>query len=248
MNMVRHVLVTGSTGSIGSAIARKFKEAGCLVCGIDQVANKNGLIDHFIQVDLNEFVVDKSCRDYVLSNIISWLSFSKLDILVNNAAYQYISLNHPVPVAELTKSYNVNVIAPYLLVTELYAVLAEKTASVVNVGSIHSRLTKPGFVPYANTKAALAALTRSLALDYGDRMRINCIEPASVQTPMLLDGFKNFPEKKNELENYHPQKRISTPDEIAELVYLISSESVRFLHGSCIDMSGGIGSRLHDPL
>ena len=78
-------------------------------------------------------------------------------------------------------------------------------------------------------------------------MRINCIEPASVETAMLLDGFKDFPGKKLELENYHPQKRISTPDEIAELVYIISSAGVRFLHGSCIDISGGIANRLHDP-
>jgi NAD(P)-dependent dehydrogenase (short-subunit alcohol dehydrogenase family) len=247
MNMVRYALVTGSSGAIGSAISKKLKEAGCFVCGIDQLANVDIPLDHFIQADLNEFVVDKYCRDNVVSEINDWLGLSKLDILVNNAAYQFISLNHPIPVAELTKSYNVNVLAPYLLITELSISLTEKTASVVNIGSIHSRLTKPGFVSYATSKAALAALTRGLALDYENRMRINCIEPASVETPMLLDGFKDFPKKKDELESYHPQKRISTPDEIAELVYLISSDAVRFLHGSCIDMSGGIGCRLHDP-
>jgi NAD(P)-dependent dehydrogenase (short-subunit alcohol dehydrogenase family) len=246
--MVRHALITGSTGVIGSAISKKFKEAGCFVCGIDQVANEDQSLDHFIKVDLNEFVVDKLCRDNVVTEIINWLGCNKLDVLVNNAAYQYVSLDHPIPVAELTKSYNVNVIAPYLLVTELSNTLTEKTASIVNIGSIHSRLTKPGFVSYATTKAALAALTRGLALDYEDRIRINCIEPASVQTPMLLDGFKDFPEKKIELESFHPQKRISTPDEVAELAYLISSDAVRFLHGSCIDMSGGIGCRLHDPV
>jgi NAD(P)-dependent dehydrogenase (short-subunit alcohol dehydrogenase family) len=245
--MPRYVLVTGSTGAIGSAISRKFKDAGCIVCGIDQITDEVGALDYFIKVDLNEFVVDECFRENVISQITSWVGNNTLDVLVNNAAYQYVSIKHPIPVSELMKSYNINVIAPYLLITNLAKILTKKSASVVNVGSIHSRLTKPGFVAYATTKAALASLTKGLALDYEDRMRINCIEPASVETPMLLDGFKDFPDKKLELENYHPQKRISTPNEIAELVSIISSAGVRFLHGSCIDMSGGIASRLHDP-
>jgi NAD(P)-dependent dehydrogenase (short-subunit alcohol dehydrogenase family) len=245
--MKRHILVTGSTGAIGCALSRKFKAAGWVVCGIDQVAGETKTLDHFIEVDLNEFVVNEQCKKSVICKIFEWLNGCKLDVLVNNAAYQYVSTNHPLPTGELTKSYNVNVIAPYLLITELSSMLTENTASVVNIGSIHSRLTKPGFVSYATTKAALAALTRGLALDYEDRIRINCIEPASVETPMLLDGFKDFPNKKQELESHHPQKRISTPDEIAELVSLISSDGVRFLHGSCIDISGGIACRLHDP-
>jgi NAD(P)-dependent dehydrogenase (short-subunit alcohol dehydrogenase family) len=152
------------------------------------------------------------------------------------------------PTDELIKSYQINVVAPYLLITSLANVLTEKTASVVNIGSIHSRLTKPGFISYAVTKAALAALTRGLALDFEDHMRINCIEPASVETPMLLDGFKSFPEKKLDLERHYPQKRIATADEIAELAVLVSSVGVRFLHGACIDISGGISCRLHDPV
>lgn len=245
--MPRYVLVTGSTGAIGSAISRKFKETGCNVCGIDLIGGKDESLDHFIQVDLNQFVVDEFVRHAVVSRIESWLGDNTLDVLVNNAAYQYVSLEHPIPVDELTRSYNINVIAPYLLIATLSKVLTAQSASIVNIGSIHSRLTKPGFVAYATTKAALASLTKGLALDYADRVRINCIEPASVETPMLLDGFKECPEKKLELENYHPQKRISTPDEIAELVSIISSSGVRFLHGSCIDMSGGIAGRLHDP-
>lgn len=245
--MPRRVIVTGSTGAIGAAISKKFKDAGCAVCGIDKNSSKADYLDFFIEADLNQFVVDETTRESVLSKIAIWLGENTLDVIVNNAAYQYVSLQHPMPVGELIKSYNVNVIAPYLLVTTLAKVLTNESASVVNIGSIHRTLTKPGFVAYATTKAALASLTKGLALDYENRFRINCIEPASVETPMLLDGFKDFPEKKLELENYHPQKRISTAEEIAELAFMISSSEVRFLHGSCIEISGGIASRLHDP-
>lgn len=245
--MPRHALVTGSAGAIGAAMVQTFRRAGYMVCGLDWVESADTQADHAIQVDLNQLVNDPVTRKAVIADIRIWLGPHSLDVLVNNAAYQYVSHKHPLPVDELTRSYSINVIAPYLLITELADVMTLGTGSVVNIGSVHSRLTKPGFVAYATTKAALAALTRGLALDYEDRLRINCIEPASVETGMLLDGFKSCPEKKAALEHHHPQKRTGTPAEIAAMALALSSSDVRFLHGACIDMSGGIASRLHDP-
>ena len=246
-NERRYALVTGSAGSIGGAIVKRFCNAGYEVCGLDITHEPEKLSSHFIKSDLYELVNDTGVRQALVQDIKSWLGIHKLDVLVNNAAYQYVDHDHPMPVEELIRSYSINVIAPYLLITELVDVMSQGSASVINVGSVHSRLTKPGFLGYATTKAALAALTRGLAVDYQDRLRINCIEPASIETPMLLDGFKNCPEKKTDLEDFHPQKRIGTPAEIAAMALALSSGEVRFLHGACIDMSGGISGRLHDP-
>ncbi len=247
MTTPHHAIITGSSGSIGTALAHRFRQAGFRVCGLDRIGNPATHLDTFIEVDLNTFAQDMACRNQVFDRIRNWTAGHTIDVLVNNAAYQYVSQHHPLPPEELSKSYNVNLIAPYLLITHLADCLTPQTASVINIGSIHRQLTKPGFVAYATTKAALAALTKGLALDFGDRMRINCIEPASVETPMLLEGFKDFPERRQALEHHHPQQRISSPEEIAELAWLISSPGIRFLHGACIDMSGGISSRLHDP-
>lgn len=246
--MPRYALVTGSAGAIGAAMVDTFMQAEYLVCGLDCVAAPNSLADCNIQVDLNQLVTSQDTRQAVMSKIRQWLGQNTLDVLINNAAYQYVSQNHPIPVDELTRSHNINLIAPYLLISELANDMTPSSASVINIGSVHSRLTKPGFVAYATTKAAIAALTRGLALDYEDRFRINCIEPASVETPMLLDGFKAFPDKRVALEQHHPQKRIATPKEIAAMALALSSTDVRFLHGACIDMSGGISGRLHDPV
>jgi NAD(P)-dependent dehydrogenase (short-subunit alcohol dehydrogenase family) len=224
-----------------------FRNAGYAVCGLDCVPSMHNQPDYFIQVDLHNLVHDPQIRRAVLEEVRGWLGGDNLDVLVNNAAYQYISQNHPMSVDELTRSYSINVIAPYLLITEMSEAMTPESGSVVNIGSVHNRLTKPGFVCYATTKAALAALTRGLALDYEDRLRINCIEPASVETPMLLDGFKSCLEKKAILEKYYPQRRIGTPKEIAAMALALSSGDIRFLHGACLDMSGGISSRLHDP-
>jgi NAD(P)-dependent dehydrogenase (short-subunit alcohol dehydrogenase family) len=241
-------VITGSSGAIGCAIAKRFKASGYLVCGIDLIDNKLLELDFFIEADLNLFVTDDIYRKNALLSITSWLRGSTIDVLVNNAAYQYVSLNHPISSKEFMYSCNVNLIAPYLLATNLINYMTINTASIVNISSIHAKLTKPGFVAYATTKAALSSLTKGLALDFGNRVRVNCVEPASVETQMLLDGFKNSPEKKNELDRHHPQGRIASPQEVAEMVFLICSDAIRFLHGSCIEMNGGIASRLHDPV
>ncbi len=246
--MPNFAVITGTSGAIGSAIADRFKMANYNICGIDIAERQNSNLDLFIKADLNTFVIDNNMRSALLSKIKKWLGGgNSIRALINNAAYQYVSKEHPIEAIELGISYNVNVIAPYLLITHLADQMTTVSGSVVNVGSIHSRLTKPGFVAYSTTKAALSALTRGLAVDYEDQFRINCIEPASVKTPMLIDGFKNNPDKILELESYHPQKRIATPEEIAEIIFQISSSEVRFLHGACIDVSGGISCRLHDP-
>jgi len=240
-------VVTGTSGAIGRAIADRFFQAGYLVCGIDRVEVDNVKLDLFIKEDLHTFVSNDQAQEALISKIGDWIGDDTLDALINNAAYQFVSQVHPIPANEMIKSYGINAIAPYLLTANLASRMTPGLGSVVNIGSIHSRLTKPGFLAYAATKAALSMITRGLALDFADRIRVNCIEPASIQTPMLLDGFKDFPEKMRELEDFHPQKRIGTPAEIAELAFQISSGKLRFLHGSCIDMSGGIACRLHDP-
>ena len=117
--------------------------------------------------------------------------------------------------------------------------------SVINISSIHAKLTKPGFSLYSSSKAALSMLTKSLAIDFGDKFRVNCIEPAAIDTKMLRERFNK--NNLNELAGYHPQNRIANPIEVAELALKISMSDIEFLHGSCIDMSGAISSRLHDP-
>jgi NAD(P)-dependent dehydrogenase (short-subunit alcohol dehydrogenase family) len=242
------VVITGTSGALGTAIAKRFKQSGYTVCGLDITAKDNTNIDLFIEVDLNRFVTHGQTKSEVIAKIKKWAGANTIRTIVNNAAYQYVSKSHPIDVNEILKSYNINVVAPYLLISNLAEQITKSIGCVINVGSIHTKLTKPGFIAYSTTKSALSALTRGLAIDYEDRFRINCIEPASIRTPMLVDGFKSNRDKLIELESFHPQKRIATPMEVAEMIYLINSSKLKFLHGSCIDMSGGISSRLHDPI
>jgi len=240
-------VITGVAGALGRALAVAFVERGYKVFGIDFVESLNIKNIEYYCADLDQIVNDTAEKETLLKTINSWKGESEIRVLINNAAYQYLSKHHPIEIEKFTRSININLLAPYILTSHLSDDLEKTKGSVINISSIHARLTKPGFSVYASSKAALSMLTKSLALDFGGKFRVNCIEPAAIDTKMLRDGFNDETEKINQLKSFHPQGRISQPEEIANLAVKISEPDIDFLHGSCIDISGGISSRLHDP-
>ena len=130
-----------------------------------------------------------------------------------------------------------------LLLPELEAT----KGSIINISSIHATLTKSNFVAYATSKAALSGLTRSMAVDLGSRVRVNAIEPAAIETQMLIAGFNDNPAQLEKLKHCHPAGKIGQVDELAKLAIAIASDGMSFLHGTCVPFDGGIRSRLFDP-
>ncbi|MAG61009.1 short-chain dehydrogenase [archaeon] len=240
-------VITGVAGSLGCALSTAFIERGYSVFGIDHV--EPATIDNieYYRADLDRIVYNSTEKEALLDAINIWKGKSAIRVLINNAAYQYISKCHPIELEKITRTLNVNLIAPYILTSHLAEDLEKTKGSVINISSIHARLTKPGFSIYASSKAALSMLTKSLAIDFGGKFRVNCIEPAAIDTIMLRDGFNDKTEKINELKSFHPQGRIAQPEEVANLAVKITEPGIDFLHGACIDISGGISSRLHDP-
>jgi len=240
-------VITGVAGALGRALAAAFIESGYKVFGIDLVESFNIDNIEYYCADLDRIVYDTAEKETLLKTINIWKGESEIRVLINNASYQYLSKSHPIEIDKFTRSINVNLIAPYILTSHLSDDLEKTKGSVINISSIHARLTKPGFSIYASSKAALSMLTKSLAIDFGGKFRVNCIEPAAIDTKMLRDGFNDKTEKINQLKSFHPQGRISQPEEVANLAVKISELGIDFLHGACIDISGGISSRLHDP-
>jgi NAD(P)-dependent dehydrogenase (short-subunit alcohol dehydrogenase family) len=240
-------IITGVSGDLGTALCTTFLKNGYEVFGIDLVNPLKLENLRFLKFDLNDAINIPSRKNFLFEEINKWKGSNEISVLINNAAYQFLSTKHPIDLSKFTQTLNVNLVAPYVLTSFLASDLEKTRGSVINISSVHARLTKPGFSFYASSKAALSMLTKSLAIDFGSKFRINCIEPAAINTKMLRDSFNNNKSKINELNSYHPQNKIADPKEIAELVLKITNSDIEFLHGSCIDMSGGISSRLHDP-
>jgi NAD(P)-dependent dehydrogenase (short-subunit alcohol dehydrogenase family) len=168
--------------------------------------------------------------------------------LINNAAVQILKPSGQLTLDDWQHTLNINLLAPFLLAQALLPELEKAKGSVINIASVHAVATKPEFVCYATSKAALVGLTKSMAVDLGPRVRINAICPAAVATPMLRAGFEGRKDAFEELSRMHPLGRVASPDEIAGVALFLASSQAGFITGTSIYVDGGICSRLHDPV
>jgi NAD(P)-dependent dehydrogenase (short-subunit alcohol dehydrogenase family) len=240
---VKTALITGAAGGIGTALCDAFREAGYRVIASDLRPGSED--DVFVEVDLDRFAVDKKyCTEK--SAALRREMDGRLDVLVNNAAVQLLGIAQDITLEDWERSLRVNLTAPMLLTQALLKPLEAAQGCVINISSIHAKLTKPGFVTYATTKAALEGMTRAMAVDLGGRVRVNGIAPAAIRTKMLEAGFEGESNGVAKLVDFHPSRQLGEPFEVGALAVTVA-EGGPFLTGSVFSIDGGVASRLHDP-
>jgi NAD(P)-dependent dehydrogenase (short-subunit alcohol dehydrogenase family) len=238
-------LITGAAGGIGSAMVAAFEAAGWQVISTDlKPMNRLG----HLAVDIGV------CTDPALpehQRVVAALRAAtggRLKALVANAAYQVVKPSGELTAADWQQTLGVNLLSPFWLAMAFKDELAANRGSFLGISSIHERLTKPGFVAYATSKAALSGMVRAMAVELGAQVRCNAICPAAIATPMLVAGFDGRPEALATLEAFHPVGRLGQPAEVAQAALYACSDVAGFLNGTCLDLSGGISARLHDPI
>lgn len=242
-------LITGAAGGIGHALVEVFHAAGFRVIASDKCPRPADLAcHHYLQADLLDLVENEVHATDTIAELRLVLKEDGLNALINNAAVQILGGAESLGREDWRTTLNVNLLAPFLLTQALLPALESVRGSVINIGSIHARLTKRNFVAYATSKAALAGMTRALAVDLGPRIRVNAIEPAAVETEMLKAGFLGRPDSYHQLVGCHPQQRIGRPHEVAHLALAMVVGGMDFVHGACVALDGGIGNCLHDPV
>lgn len=248
--MSKFAVITGSSGGIGSTLVDAFLSDNYFVVGIDSTSsgqNSDGFLE--IKADLYQFSKDENFRVKILNQVKDVLP-KKLDdfVLINNAAVQILNTVSELSWNDWDKTLTVNTVAPFFLVQGFLEQLIKTNGHVINISSIHSKLTKANFSCYASSKAALDALTRSLALELSVKgVSVNAIAPAAIATQMLKDGFAEAPEKLKELESYHPAGMIGSPEHLAIFVKSVTEQRGGFLTGSVLEFNGGMAGKLHDP-
>lgn len=242
------VFITGVAGGVGAALGAAYRQAGWRVIGSDLRTPDSPNCDVFVQADLDALAEDDRVAARVAADVRAGLDGAPLTALVNNAAIQILAGTARVSAQDWRRTMNVNLTAPFRL-SQLFLPDLEASGGVIlNIGSVHARSTKAGFAAYATSKAALHGLTRALAVDLGGRVRVVCLAPAAISTPMLMAGFTGRKEAFGMLEACHPAGRTGTPDEVAEAALFLTSRKAGFATGSTLWLDGGVLARLHDPL
>ena len=230
-------LVTGAAGGIGIAIIQALKNAGAVVAGADRLPSHTS--DFSIVGDLT----DPAFSDQLPETAAQTLG--GLDIVINNAG---IIRRGPITEAtddDYVTSFAVNVEAPFRICRAAIPILAKAGGgAIVNVASCWGVHPGPNHPIYCMSKAALASMTQCLGHDHAHQgIRINAVCPNEVDTPMLRSGFASRGMDPDtaiaSLNASVPLGHIAQPQEIADVVVFLVSESARYICGTLVEINGG---------
>jgi len=240
-NQRRTLLLTGASRGIGHATVKRFSAAGWRVITCSRHAFPEncpweaGPEDH-IQVDL----ADEASTLEAIAETKRRLDGRELHALVNNAAISpKAEGGMRLSTLDTTKDdwhhiFQVNFFAPIMLARGFVDELKTAKGSVVNVTSIAGSRVHPfAGAAYSTSKAALAALTREMASDFGRLgIRVNAIAPGEIDTSILSPGTEKIVEQ-------IPMHRLGTPDEVAKIIYVLCTDTSSYVNGAEIHINGG---------
>lgn len=241
------IAITGAGGGIGQAAATLFAEQGAhvVILEIDEtsgghVAQTIGDRASFIQTDVSDHTSVKRAFDTIAEK------FDRLDVLYNNASIFLGKQDGAV--TDLTPqtwrrilSVNLDSIF-YCCKYALPIMIRSGGGSVINTSSSAGIIGIPNCDAYTACKGATIALTRSMAVEYGPKsVRVNCIAPAAVYTPMVRQSNLNSPDfdEQKFLANA-PLRRWGQPRDIANAALFLASDDSSYINGAVLVADGGI--------
>ncbi|HAC16805.1 MAG TPA: 3-oxoacyl-ACP reductase [Bacteroidetes bacterium] len=245
------VVVTGAGSGIGRSCAIAMAESGASKIYI--TGRRRELL-----VDTAEFINKQVSNCDVIAidgdvTSIEWRqkfvreisSFGPLDILVNNAGIYHSTSFENTSDDELQQILKTNVESVFALTRDLLPALEQSNyPSVINIGSTLSLRPIAQGSAYNIAKAAIDHLTKSLAVELGSRrIRVNCVSPGIVETPMYRARFpsdESYYEAIEEAKVWHPLGRVGTPEDIARSVVFLSSRAASWITGIILPVDGGL--------
>ncbi|MEX2139813.1 MAG: glucose 1-dehydrogenase [Pirellulales bacterium] len=239
-------IVTGASKGIGAAIARSLAEAGAAVV-VNYASSKAGaekVVADIARAGGRAIAVQ---ADVALQPDIQRLfaetkqAFDRVNILVNNAGiYEFAPLESVTP-EHFHKQFNLNVLGLILASQEAARHFGSAGGSIVNISSVAATLAPPTTSVYSATKAAVNAVTRSLAQELGPRkIRVNAVNPGMVETEGVHAAGIAESDFRKATEAQTPLGRIGQPQDIAPAVVFLASDDSAWITGETLYISGGL--------
>jgi 2-dehydro-3-deoxy-L-rhamnonate dehydrogenase (NAD+) len=235
----RVAVVTGAGRGIGAGIARRRHAAGARIAVFDRDAALARSVAR--ELDGLDLAGDVRDEDQVAAAVQqAEARLGPLSILVNNAGITgRTDQSWNLGVDEVRTVFDVNVIGPFLFCkAAVPRMLSRGYGRIVSVASIAGKEGNPTLMPYSASKAAVIAMTKSLAKELAGKgdITVNAISPAVIRTD-ILDGVA--PATVEYMISRIPMGRTGTIDEVAALVHYLASPEASFTTGQCYDISGG---------
>jgi 3-oxoacyl-[acyl-carrier protein] reductase len=239
-------VVTGASKGIGAGIARQLATDGAAVV-VNYASSKTGadkVVGEITKIGGRAVSVGADLskpEDIKRLFATTKQEFGKLDILVNNAGvYEFGAIEDITP-QHFHRMFDINVLGLLLATQEAVKLFAKGGGSVINISSVAATSAPPTFSVYSATKAAVDAVTRSLAQELGSRgIRVNSVNPGMVETEGIHTAGIAEGDLRKQIEAQTPLGRIGQPNDIAPMVAFLASDDARWITGETFHVSGGL--------
>lgn len=240
-------VISGGTSGIGLAAAKLLVQDGAHVLlvgrdsekGAKALAELAGLKDsaEYLQADISTLEGCKAVGDKLEQEGTS------VDFLVNCAGVYEEKMLDQLTEADYTRIMDVNVKGTIFLTQAVVPHLAENGPSILNVASDAALEGNYGCSVYAASKGAVVAFTRSLALDLAPWVRVNCLCPGDVATPLVEKQLAEGGYTMESMASIYPLERIGKPEEVAHMICALLSPMNGFMTGSVVSVDGGLTAK-----
>ena len=236
-----NAVVTGAAGDIGRCLVAGLLEGGASVIAVDRdaagldAATAGWGSDRVTTAACD--ITDEAAVDRLFAEAVP----ANLDLLVNNAGVLMRAAPENTEFARWRALMSVNVDAAFLCARAAGRLMRPRgSGAIVNISSIASIKALDGRVAYCTSKAAIAHMTRSLALEWGPHgIRSNAIAPGFIRTRMNAD-LRAIPEKAAAMTNQVPLKRFAEPEELVGPLLFLASPAARYVNGHILFVDGGL--------
>jgi NAD(P)-dependent dehydrogenase (short-subunit alcohol dehydrogenase family) len=247
-------LITGAASGIGRASALKFAAEGARVVVVDwkpeggretvDLIQAQGRTAIFVEADVSQ----EADAERMVACAVE--TFGRLDVLFNNAAVQVFGTIPETSTSDWHKVIDVNLKGVYLgCKYALPQMIAQGGGCIVNMSSALGLVGDPTMPAYGATKGGILAMTKSMAQAHGrQNIRVNCICPGDVETPLVKEYFDQQPDPakaRRQVASHYALGRIGRPEEIAQVAVFLASDESSFLTGTAIIADGGLTSRCY---
>jgi NAD(P)-dependent dehydrogenase (short-subunit alcohol dehydrogenase family) len=236
----KRAVVTGGGSGIGRATCRRMAEEGARVAVFD--IDGDSAATTAKEIGAPSYAVDVGDPEAMQAAVdAAVVELGGLSIIYNNAGTAAFNKLHELDPAEWDRVLRVNLTGVWAGIRAAAPhMLAGGAGSIVSTASISGTRPAAGEGPYAATKAGVAALTASAALEYAPTIRVNAVSPGMIRTTMTAPWFEFMPDQEDRFQRETPAGRVGEPEDIADVVVFLCSDLARFITGQNLVVDGGL--------